>query len=56
MVRSESDYLTFRHAEGCGTKIFDGVKIESIGFNESSDIDVPENCKVADLGRPVFAT
>ena len=56
MVRSEADDLTFRHAEKCGAKIFDGVKVESIEFNESSDIDVPEDSKVADLGRPVSAT
>ena len=55
MVRSEADDLTFRHAEKCGAKIFDGVKVESIEF-KSSDIHVPENCKVADLGRPVSAT
>ena len=56
MVRSESDELMFRHAEKCGAKIFDGVKVESIEFNGSSDIDVPEDSKVADLGRPVSAT
>ena len=56
MVRSESDDLLFRHAGKCGAKIFDGVKVESVEFNESSGIDVPEDCKVANLGRPVSAT
>ena len=56
VVRSESDDLMFRHAGKCGAKIFDGVKVESIEFNEASGIDVPEDCKVADLGRPVSAT
>lgn len=56
VVRSESDDLIFRHAEKCGAKIFDGVKVESIAFNESSGIDVPEGSKVADIGRPVSAT
>ena len=32
------------------------MKIESIEFNESSGIDVPEDVKVMDLGRPVSAT
>ena len=56
MVRSESDDLTFKHAGKMGAKIFDGVKIESIDFSGSSGIKVPEDAKVADLGRPVAAT
>lgn len=56
VVRSESDDITFRHAGKCGAKIFDGVKVDSIDFNESSGIDVPEGSKVADIGRPVSAT
>lgn len=56
VVRSEADDLTFRHAEKCGAKIFDGVKVESIEFIESSGIIVPKESKVADLGRPVSAS
>ncbi|MCJ1430339.1 hypothetical protein MMC29_008257 [Sticta canariensis] len=56
VVRSESDDLMFRHAGKCGAKIFDGVKVESFDFNESSGIDVPGDSKVADIGRPVSAT
>lgn len=56
VVRSESDELVFRHAGKCGAKIFDGVKVESIDFDESSGIDVPEGSKVANIGRPVSAT
>lgn len=56
VVRSEADDLIFRHAGKCGAKIFDGVKVESIEFNESSGIDVPEDSKVANIGRPVSAT
>lgn len=56
MVRSEADDLIFRHAGKCGAKIFDGVKVESIEFTECSDVVVPENAKVADIGRPVSAT
>lgn len=56
MVRSESDDLIFRHAGKSGAEIFDGVKVESIEFGESSGIDLPADSKVADLGRPVSAT
>ena len=56
VVRSESDDLTFKHAGDCGAKIFDGVKVDSIDFNESSGIHIPEDCKVADIARPVSAT
>lgn len=56
VVRSEADDLIFRHAGKCGAKIFDGVKVDSINFNESSGINVPAASKVADIGRPVSAT
>ena len=56
MVRSEADDLIFRHAGKCGAKIFDGVKVESIEFTGAPDIAVPEDAKVADIGRPVSAT
>ncbi|KAI4155711.1 MAG: hypothetical protein LQ340_000800 [Diploschistes diacapsis] len=56
VVRSESDELIFRHAGDCGAKIFDGVKVEGIEFSESSGIQVPEDAKVADIGRPVSAS
>lgn len=56
VVRSESDELIFRHAGEQGAKIFDGVKVESIDFDESSGIDVPADSKVANIGRPVSAT
>lgn len=55
VVRSEADDLTFRHAGKCGAKIFDGVKVESIDFDKSSGIHVPEGVKVADIGRPISA-
>ncbi|KAI9659491.1 MAG: hypothetical protein M1821_001749 [Bathelium mastoideum] len=55
VVRSESDELIFKHAGKSGAKIFDGVKVESIEFSESSGVQVPEDSKVADLGRPVSA-
>ncbi|MCJ1285679.1 hypothetical protein MMC26_005020 [Xylographa opegraphella] len=56
VVRSESDELMFKHAGKCGAKIFDGVKVDAIEFNESSGIDVPEDAKVANIGRPISAT
>jgi flavine halogenase len=46
----------YQHAGESGAKIFDGVKVNSIEFEESSGIDIPENSKVADLGRPVSAS
>lgn len=55
VIRSESDDLMFRHAGKSGAKIFDGVKVTDLDF-EPSGIDVPENSKVADPGRPVSAT
>ncbi|KIN07016.1 hypothetical protein OIDMADRAFT_36690 [Oidiodendron maius Zn] len=55
VVRSESDDLMFRHAGKSGAKIFDGVKVTDLDFVPSG-IDVPENSKVADPGRPVSAT
>ena len=56
VVRSEADNLIFQHAGKSGAKIFDAVKVESIDFNESSDIHIPDDTKVANLGRPVSAT
>ncbi|KAH8804523.1 CrpH protein [Xylogone sp. PMI_703] len=56
VVRSESDELIFRHAGKCGAKIFDGVKVDSVEFAESSGIEVPEDSKVANIGRPTSAT
>lgn len=38
-----------------GAHIFDGVKIESIDFSGDSKINVPEEGKVANVGRPVSA-
>lgn len=55
VVRSEADDLIFRHAGKCGATIFDGVKVDSIEFSESSGIKVPKDSKVADIGRPVSA-
>ncbi|MCJ1434801.1 hypothetical protein MMC27_004171 [Xylographa pallens] len=56
VIRSESDDLMFKHAGKSGAKIFDGVKVDAIEFNESSGIEVPEDSKVANIGRPVSAT
>lgn len=55
VIRSESDELIFRHAGKCGAKIFDGVKVNELSF-EPSGIEIPEESKVADLGRPTSAT
>ena len=55
VIRSESDELMFRHAGESGAKIFDGVKVESVEFEEKSSFEVPANSKIADIGRLVSA-
>lgn len=47
VVRSESDDLMFRHAEKCGAKIFEGVKVTSLEFVNDTEKAV---------GKPVTAT
>ena len=56
VVRSESDDLTFRHAGKCGAHIYDGVKIENVDFSGDAGFKVPEDVKVANIGRPVSAS
>ena len=58
VVRSESDDLMFRHAEKCGAKIFDGVKVQSLEFVPLIGSEVVSDDKVenADPGRAVSAT
>lgn len=55
VIRSEADELIFRHAGKSGAKIFDGVKVNELSFEESG-IKIPEDSKVGNLGRPVSAT
>ena len=55
VIRSESDELMFRHAGESGAKIFDGIKVESVEFEEKSNYEVPVNSKIADIGRPISA-
>ena len=48
----------FRHAEKCGVKMFDGVKVNSLKLVLLSGDEVISDSKVenADPGRPVSAT
>ncbi|KAK3201631.1 hypothetical protein GRF29_164g15576 [Pseudopithomyces chartarum] len=56
VVRSESDYLMYKHAEESGAKVFDGVKINSIEFVES-DLDLSKiDGNFPNPGRAVSAS
>lgn len=51
MIRSEADELIFRHAAKSGAKTFEGIKINSVEFDQSNgytDSELP--------GRPVSAS
>lgn len=37
VLRSESDDILFRHAEKNGAKVFDGVKVTSVAFEEDTN-------------------
>lgn len=52
-MRAESDQLMFQHAGECGAKVFDGVKVKSIRFEDATV--VPEGEQNLDPGRPVAA-
>ena len=45
----------FRHAEESGAKVFDGVKVGSIGFN-SSEAHLDGESSLPNIGRPVSAS
>ena len=45
----------FKHAGKSGAQIFDGVKVNSIEFDDSVGFDVPADARVGKLGRPVSA-
>jgi flavin-dependent dehydrogenase len=51
VIRSESDFLIFKHAATSGAKTFDGVKVQAIEFDDCEDGKVNDH-----LGRPVAAT
>ncbi|KAK4112268.1 FAD/NAD(P)-binding domain-containing protein [Canariomyces notabilis] len=54
VVRSEADDLMFRHAGEMGAKIFDGVSVKSIEFEDATQ--VPDDQPNLMPGRPVAAT
>lgn len=56
VLRSEADDLMFRHAGKCGADIFDGVKVDSIKFEPSSNQDAALESGTLDPGRPVSAS
>ncbi|KAF6842711.1 hypothetical protein CMUS01_02839 [Colletotrichum musicola] len=53
VVRAEADQLMFQHAGESGAKVFDGVKVKSIRFEDATV--VPEGEQNLDPGRPVAA-
>ncbi|KJK66575.1 Tryptophan halogenase [Aspergillus parasiticus SU-1] len=54
VVRSEADHLMFKHAGENGAQVFDGVKVNSIEFEQIDGLTVDPS--LAELGRPVSAT
>ncbi|CAG8979384.1 hypothetical protein HYALB_00010270 [Hymenoscyphus albidus] len=51
VIRSEADEILFRHAAKSGAKTFEGIKINSIEFDQSQNTD-----KISGIiGRPVSA-
>ncbi|KAL8632016.1 hypothetical protein Q9189_002281 [Teloschistes chrysophthalmus] len=55
VVRSESDDLMFQHAQKCGAKVFDGVKVDEINFAALSPT-TPKQPSLLNHERPVSAT
>ncbi|KAI2627784.1 hypothetical protein GGR54DRAFT_636906 [Hypoxylon sp. NC1633] len=53
VVRSEADEIIFRHAGKSGARIFDGVKVQSLEFEQCS-INDPSG-EIPNPGRPVSA-
>ncbi|PSR83576.1 hypothetical protein BD289DRAFT_410629 [Coniella lustricola] len=54
VVRSESDYLMFKHAGENGAKVFDGIQVKSVQFeNDWKPTEGVENLQPA---RPISAT
>lgn len=52
VIRSEADEMMFRHAEKLGAKVFDGVKVLNIEFDDSY-VPTERDPSVGDLARPV---
>ncbi|KAH8771592.1 hypothetical protein F5882DRAFT_452398 [Hyaloscypha sp. PMI_1271] len=58
VIRSEADELMFRHAEESGAKVFDGVKITSIEFEDDDTVTNGHSNGDSDgmpKGRPISA-
>lgn len=56
IIRSEADDLLFRHAGESGARIFDGVKVTSLGFAPGDGKNGTKNAEGVDLGRPISAS
>ncbi|KAH8817113.1 hypothetical protein F5884DRAFT_778462 [Xylogone sp. PMI_703] len=54
VVRSEADDLLFQHAGRSGAKIFDGVQVKSIVF-EDAPTEIGDSCANQTPGRPIKA-
>lgn len=55
VVRSEADEMMFRHAEKQGAKVFDGVKVLNVEFDDSY-VATDKDTLVGELGKPVAVT
>jgi flavin-dependent dehydrogenase len=56
VVRSEFDDILFQHARECGTKVFDGVKVNALQFEVSGSQNCQDSGEETNLGHPVSAT
>lgn len=54
VIRSEADKLMFDHAGKSGAKTFNGIKVNSLDFEDVGS-DFPRGDKVENPGRPVSA-
>ncbi|KAJ5659678.1 FAD/NAD(P)-binding domain-containing protein [Penicillium longicatenatum] len=53
--RAEADNLMFQHAGKSGAKVFDGVKVNSIGFTSLDEQNGQTDPELPNPGRPVSA-
>ena len=58
MVRSEADNLIFQHARKSGAKVFDGVKVTAVEFNQAANLDgkSPPISNKADIPRSIVTS
>ncbi|KAH8195389.1 hypothetical protein TruAng_010446 [Truncatella angustata] len=55
LIRSEADEKMFRHAEKSGANTYEGVKVQSINFEDTKDANGINGDAQLNVGRPVSA-